>query len=65
MSDQDEAKVYEDLIGFLKSDRSDLRLAATDAVLAVKDRYVSCQLSAWNDNAWTRFWSNRLVLSHK
>ena len=41
MSDQDEAKVYEDLIGFMKSDRSDLRLAATDAVLAVKDRYVS------------------------
>jgi hypothetical protein len=51
MSDQDEAKIYKDLIVFLKSDRPDLRLAATDAVLAVKDRYVSCALGAITPDA--------------
>jgi hypothetical protein len=32
--------VYTDLIGFLKSDRADLRLAATEAVKQTTDRYV-------------------------
>ena len=32
--------VYKDLINFLQSDRSDLRLAASQAVLGVTDRYV-------------------------
>jgi hypothetical protein len=36
MAYQDEANMYEDLIAFLNSDRPDLRLAATDAVLAVR-----------------------------
>jgi hypothetical protein len=36
-SSQDENKVYEELLGFLKSDRSDLRVAAIDAVLSIKD----------------------------
>eukprot|EP00560_Eucampia_antarctica_P006977 CAMPEP_0197829058 /NCGR_PEP_ID=MMETSP1437-20131217/5530_1 /TAXON_ID=49252 ORGANISM="Eucampia antarctica, Strain CCMP1452" /NCGR_SAMPLE_ID=MMETSP1437 /ASSEMBLY_ACC=CAM_ASM_001096 /LENGTH=445 /DNA_ID=CAMNT_0043430535 /DNA_START=22 /DNA_END=1359 /DNA_ORIENTATION=- len=33
-----EEQVFTDLIGFLKSDRSDLRLAASEAVLSVTDR---------------------------
>jgi hypothetical protein len=41
MADQDEASVYIDLIGFLKSDRADVRLSAIEAVLAVKDWYVT------------------------
>lgn len=36
-SSQDEAQMYEDLLGFLKADRTDLRVAAIDAVLAVKE----------------------------
>ena len=40
MTDQDEANVYTDLLGFLQSDRTDVRVAAIDAVLAVKDKYV-------------------------
>jgi hypothetical protein len=40
MTDQDEANVYTDLHGFLQSDRTDVRIAAIDAVLAVKDKYV-------------------------
>jgi hypothetical protein len=42
MADQDEASVYIDLIGFLKSERADVRLSAIEAVLAVKDWYVLC-----------------------
>jgi hypothetical protein len=37
MTDQDDVKMYNDLVEFLKSHRQDLQLAATDAVLAVKD----------------------------
>jgi len=37
MPDNDES-VYNDLVGFLKSDRADLREAATNVVVAVQDR---------------------------
>lgn len=37
-SSGEQIQVYKDLIGFLKSDRSDLRLAASEAVLSVTDR---------------------------
>lgn len=36
-ANQDEKKLYEDLKGFLLADRVDLRKAATDAVLQVRD----------------------------
>jgi hypothetical protein len=36
-ANQDERKMYEDLVGFLLADRVDLRIAATDAVLQVRD----------------------------
>ena len=38
MCDDDEKKLYEDWKGFLQSDRSDIRLAAVNAVLEVRDR---------------------------
>jgi len=38
MADHDEVDgVYTDLLGFLKSDRTDVRVSAINAVLAVKD----------------------------
>jgi hypothetical protein len=46
-SSQDETKVYDDLLGFLKSDRPDLRVASIDAVLAVKDREGMTKLIQW------------------
>ena len=33
--------VFQDLIGFLKSDREDLRNAATEATMGVTDRYAT------------------------
>jgi hypothetical protein len=36
-SGQDESKLYDDLKGFLLSDRVDLRTAATEAVLQIRD----------------------------
>jgi len=37
-SSQDETKVYEELLEFLRSDRTDLRIAAIDAVLSIRER---------------------------
>lgn len=36
-ANQDEKQMFEDLVGFLLSERSDLRLAATEAVIQVTD----------------------------
>ena len=38
-SSQDDVAVYKDLISFLSSERSDLRVAATEATKQVTDRY--------------------------
>ena len=37
--DSSEQNVYKDLVTFLESERSDLRKAASEAVLSVNDRY--------------------------
>ena len=37
-ANQDEKQVFEDLAGFLLSERVDLRIAATEAVLQVTDQ---------------------------
>jgi len=36
-ANQDEKKMYEDLLGFLLADRVDLRIAATEAILQIRD----------------------------
>ena len=40
-TNNDERNIYVDLIDFLQSERADLRLAASEAVMGVSDRYVS------------------------